>query len=89
MTLLYKGFYNVRSIYKSVESIIFSKLADSLRIYWNVKNTCGGVLFLVKLHAEIGSKSINLPGNEQILHQIYNKSYNKSITKFSKFYQIF
>ena len=74
MALLYKGFYNVRSIYKSVESIIFSKVADSLRIYWNIKNTCGGVLFLVKLHAEIGLKSINLPGNEQILlfyHQIF------------------
>ena len=62
MALLYKGF-SVSSMCKSVKSAIFSKAADNLRLYQNVKNTCGRVLFLVKLQAKLRLKNIHLPGN--------------------------
>ena len=54
----------MRSIYKTLKSTIFSKVADSLRLSQNVKNTFGGVLFLVKLQAEISLENIHLQGNE-------------------------
>ena len=54
----------MKIIYKSLKSAIFSKVADSLQLSQNVKNTCGGVLFLVELQAEIGLKSIHLQGNK-------------------------
>ena len=62
MALLYKCF-SVSSMCNSVKSAIFSKAGDNLRLYQNVKNTCGRVLFLVKLQAKLRLKNIHLPGN--------------------------